>query len=781
MEEEEKDEMDIEEEMDDPEIINPYEIEEGELPPPPTDSDTSSDSEPEVEVKDENKDEAATVGTITRAPYRVQPFSGTTYVGSGSSRRKGKVEEKAKGISTRKGANEASLSSRGRLDSQAIWSGDSTMHGIMPPKAMSQAVMERLITQRVNAALEAERASQANEGGQGNNANEIGGQDRAPLVWECTFLSFMKCNPTPFHGQEGTIELCRWFEKSEMVFSISDCAKRNKVQRMEDELRSLKLRDTNIAAYTQRFNKLVLLCPKAVSIEKKRLKHTLKGYQKTSKGEVTSSRPINLYETIRMANTLMEQKIQAKAERISEGNKRKWENSQGGNRNNNKNMGNYQDHTRHHQYNHQRQGNALGHYVRDYRKKVVATGEEAYGRAYVIKEADKDQGPNVVIEDVPVIQDFPEVFPVTYWDFHRLGKWSSELILFQSRHQSHARPNGEDMHYHVIQIIVLDNPNSLNEPNKDIPKENPVILEPNHVEDAHDPNEMVDILDDEDLEDDVEWLMAPVMPPRASVTISNTYEVRGPSTAAIEVSSFPFPAPGLYVPPIVIEDLSTCLGNLEYRHRVLIRKIEEVSDAEVADSIAIGEIHPRVATVGEQVESRVDTYLSGQMAVPGQDEIVRLSQQVQTLQTALNGIKLQNQQLRTRVAEIECHVGILMSYMIWMEERLTVLEKRLLGPSPGPQLPDELPRLPPPKQVEFRIDLIPDAAPVTRAPYCLAPFEMKELSEQMREFLEKELNKLMINNRYPLPRIDDLFDQMQGSSVYLKIDLRSGYHQLRIR
>ncbi|GJR13735.1 putative reverse transcriptase domain-containing protein [Tanacetum coccineum] len=97
--------------------------------------------------------------------------------------------------------------------------------------------------------------------------------------------------------------------------------------------------------------------------------------------------------------------------------------------------------------------------------------------------------------------------------------------------------------------------------------------------------------------------------------------------------------------------------------------------------------------------------------------------------------------------------------------------------------PDELPGLPPPRQVEFRIDLIPGAAPVARAPYRLAPSKMKELSKQLQELSEKdyrELNKLTIKNRYPLPRIDDLFDQLQGSSIYSKIDLRSGYHQLRI-
>nr|GEY64214.1 hypothetical protein [Tanacetum cinerariifolium] len=79
----------------------------------------------------------------------------------------------------------------------------------MPPKAMSQAAIERLITQRVNDAVEAERAGRVNKWGEGSNTNETGDQDRAPPVCECTFSSFMKCNPTPFHGKEGAIELCR--------------------------------------------------------------------------------------------------------------------------------------------------------------------------------------------------------------------------------------------------------------------------------------------------------------------------------------------------------------------------------------------------------------------------------------------------------------------------------------------------------------------------------------------------------------------------------------------
>ncbi|KAJ9563826.1 hypothetical protein OSB04_008986 [Centaurea solstitialis] len=124
---------------------------------------------------------------------------------------------------------------------------------------------------------------------------------------------------------------------------------------------------------------------------------------------------------------------------------------------------------------------------------------------------------------------------------------------------------------------------------------------------------------------------------------------------------------------------------------------------------------------------------------------------------------------------------------------------------------DELPGLPPTRQVEFRIDLIPRAAPVAKAPYRLAPAEMRELSNQIQELLDKgfiqpssspwgapvlfvkkkdgslrmcidyrELNKLTIKNCYPLPRIDDLFDQLQGASFFSKIDLRFGYHQVRV-
>ncbi|GKE26132.1 putative reverse transcriptase domain-containing protein, partial [Tanacetum coccineum] len=80
------------------------------------------------------------------------------------------------------------------------------------------------------------------------------------------------------------------------------------------------------------------------------------------------------------------------------------------------------------------------------------------------------------------------------------------------------------------------------------------------------------------------------------------------------------------------------------------------------------------------------------------------------------------------------------------------------------------------RQVEFRVDLVHGATLVAKSPYRLAPSEMQELSEQLQE----GLNKLTVKNRYPLPRINDLFDQLRGAYPFLKIDFRSGYHQLRV-
>ena len=126
--------------------------------------------------------------------------------------------------------------------------------------------------------------------------------------------------------------------------------------------------------------------------------------------------------------------------------------------------------------------------------------------------------------------------------------------------------------------------------------------------------------------------------------------------------------------------------------------------------------------------------------------------------------------------------------------------------------PEELPGLPPMRDLAFVNDLLPGTAPISKAPYRMAPAELQELKIQLKEMLDKGfirpsvslwgapvlfvkkkdgsmrlcidyrlLNQVTFKNRYPLPRIDDLFDQLKTAGVFSKIDLRSGYHQLRIK
>ncbi|GKD77891.1 hypothetical protein Tco_1340512, partial [Tanacetum coccineum] len=126
------------------------------------------------------------------------------------------------------------------------------------------------------------------------------------------------------------------------------------------------------------------------------------------------------------------------------------------------------------------------------------------------------------------------------------------------------------------------------------------------------------------------------------------YEVRGPSTSATEGPSFPLLAPGLPVPPSVIEDLSTRLGNLEYRHGQLVKKVIHVMVSQMVQAA------DRWEQVGAQVEQ-------GQQTAAQKDEgIAELTQQVQALQEAMQQRDSQIQQLHTTVTEMSSRESTLM-------------------------------------------------------------------------------------------------------------------------
>ncbi|GKB54279.1 putative reverse transcriptase domain-containing protein [Tanacetum coccineum] len=655
---------------------------------------------------------------------------------------------------------------------------------IMPPKSapMTQAAMRRLIKESVDAAIAAERERQAKVRNDASGSGPVRGQDTAPAVRECTFAGFMKCNPTVFRGIEGAVELRRWFEKTESVFGISECAKGKKVrfaaatlegpaltwwnskiatmgletvnrmpwtemkqlmtaefcpieeiQRMEHELWNLKVKEYDIVAYIQRFNELEVMCPIMVKPERVKVDAYIRGLTDNIKGEVTSSKPADLNEAVRMAHKLMEQKSQARNERILEGKKRKWERFQSGN---SSGKGNQKDNSRQTLQNNQKQGNAramvtaptdgklplceccftchvgqciikchkygkVGHKSRYCKEKSVATGANAQpvwtcydcdeqghtrnrypkkvkqeevgevcGRAYAIKDAEP-KGPNVV----------------------------TGMFLLNNRYASILFDSGSDRSFVNTRFSSL----------LDI---NPIKIE-------------------------------------------DSYEVELADGRLVSTNTV----------------LNSCTLNLVNHIFKIDIILIELGTFDVIIGMDWLVKHDAVIVCGEKVV-RIP-YGNKTLIVEGDKGVSRLK--------VISCIKAR------KYIKRGCHLFL-----------AHVMEKK----SKERRLED----------VSVIRDFPEGAAPVARAPYRLAPSEMKELSVQLQELLEKgfihpssspwgapvlfvkkkdgsfrmcidyrELNKLTIKNRYPLLRIDDLFDQLQGSSVYSKIDLRSGYHQLRIK
>nr|GEV57676.1 hypothetical protein [Tanacetum cinerariifolium] len=148
---------------------------------------------------------------------------------------------------------------------------------------------------------------------------------------------------------------------------------------------------------------------------------------------------------------------------------------------------------------------------------------------------------------------------------------------------------------------------------------------------------------------------------------------------------------------------------------------------------------------------------------------------------------------KSKLSIISCtktHKYIKTGCLIFMAQ---VTKKEIVDKSEGKRLedvptvrdfsevfPEDLPGLPPARQVEFQIDLVPSVAPVSRASYRLAPSELQELSTQLQELSDKGFIRLSSSPGGASVLIDDLFDQLQGSRVYSKINLRSGYHQLTV-
>nr|GEZ82805.1 reverse transcriptase domain-containing protein [Tanacetum cinerariifolium] len=182
-------------------------------------------------------------------------------------------------------------------------------HKRNPHPSLTQDIVNRMIQESVEASISAERERVQNE------ANRTEGPNVAPVAKECTFADFIKCSPITFRGNEGAVEM--------KVMMTEEFCPPEEIQRMEGELWNLRFKEMDISSYTTRFNELAILYPGMVPTERKKVEAYIRGLSKNIKGEVTSSGPATLSKAVRMAHTLMEQKVKAKAEREADNKKRK--------------------------------------------------------------------------------------------------------------------------------------------------------------------------------------------------------------------------------------------------------------------------------------------------------------------------------------------------------------------------------------------------------------------------------------------------------------------------
>ncbi|GJY81405.1 hypothetical protein Tco_0494156 [Tanacetum coccineum] len=249
-EEEDDIEVDIKEDKNEPELTYPYEEVDPLNPPPP-----ASESEPkdvnEVENTIEHEDETVPasvheVGESSTAPFLREDSDGLL---SGLMRRDinslfGRMASLSRRLCSRETAH-ALVEKKGKAKDEyygklildlgnkvrsSVEQGMATMErlveklGNAKDKVECKKLKKELEEASVDATIAAERARQANARNDARGSGSVRGQDAAPAVRECTFAGFIKCNPITFRGTEGVVELRRWFEKTESVFGISECA-----------------------------------------------------------------------------------------------------------------------------------------------------------------------------------------------------------------------------------------------------------------------------------------------------------------------------------------------------------------------------------------------------------------------------------------------------------------------------------------------------------------------------------------------------------------------------
>nr|GEU61654.1 putative reverse transcriptase domain-containing protein [Tanacetum cinerariifolium] len=673
-----------------------------------------------------------------------------------------------------------------------------TCHCNTPTTTVTNAQLQALIDRGVAAAL-AERDADRSRNGDNSNDSGTGGRRQMTTPRECSYTDFLKCQPMSFQRTEGVVGLTRWLEKMEFVFQISNCTVACQVKFASCTLQGSALtwwnshmravgQDVAYAMPWAAFERMITnkYCPRGeiqklesemFPEESDKVESYIGGLSDMIHCSVKASKPQSIEEAIEFATEMMDKKMLTHAERQAE-HKRKLDDTS---RNNQHQQQVFKRNNVARAYtagpgdkkpyegikplcpkcNYHYDGpctqkctncRKTGHWDRDCKSRPAANNNNNNNKNNNNQRA---QGANVR--------------GITCFECRVQGHYKSECPKLKNDNQGNRAGNGNVVARAYAVGTAGTNPNSN-------------VVTGTFLLNNHYASVLFDTGADRIFLSTAFSSLTDIIP----TTLDHGYDVKLADSRIIWVNTH---IPGCTLNflnhPFNIDLMLIEMGSFDIiigidwlvKYHVVIVCDEKLVRVPFGDEILI---------------------FHGDESNNGHESRLNIISCTKTQRYLLKGCP------------------IFLAHVTTKEAKDKSKEKRLEDVPIVQDFPEVFPKdlqgIPPTRQMEFQIDLVPGAAPVERAPYRLAPSEMKELSDQLKELANKgfirpssspwgapvlfvkkkygsfqmcidyqELNKLTVKNRNPLSRIDDLFDQLQGSSVYSKIDLRSGYHQLRIR
>ncbi|GJR74906.1 putative reverse transcriptase domain-containing protein [Tanacetum coccineum] len=651
---------------------------------------------------------------------------------------------------------------------------------------VTEAQLQALIDQGVAAAMAEAEASRARNGYNSNGS----GPRPAQTARECSYSEFLKCKPLDFKGTEGVVGLTRWFEKMESTTTpevahampwvtlkkmmTDKYCPRGEIKKIETKMWNLKVKGTDVVAYNRRFHQLALICARMFPEELDMIEKYIGGLPDMILGSVKASKPKTMQEAIEFTTELMDEKTYAYAKRQAE-KKRKYDDLSKNNQNQ--------------QQQNKRQNTGHAYAAGNSDRKPYAESQPLCSKCDYNHEGPCPPRCNNCKKVGHLVKDCRS----------RPANANNNNRNNNNRNNNNNNQKGNGCYECGAQGHFKRNYPKLKNINRGNQAGNDRAPAKEYVVGNAGAN--------------LDNVIA------GTFLLNNRYAyILFDTGADRSVVSTAFSSQ-IDITPSTLDhyyDVELADGRIIGLNTILKGCTLNFLNHQFNINLMPVELGSFDAIIG------MDWLAKHQAVIACAEKIVRIPWKNKTLIIHGDGSTQGNV---TRLNIISCTKT--QKYMekgfpiflahVTTKEIEDKSERKRLEDVPIVQdfpevFPEDLPGLPPTRQVEFQIDLVPGAAPVARAPYRLAPSEMKELSEQLKELSDKgfirpssspwgapvlfvkkkdgsfrmcidyrELNKLTVKNRYPLPRIDDLFDQLQGSSVYSKIDLRSGYHQLRVR